>query len=151
MNKNLETIDNESINNDGLVINQQMKQDLLTSSKWGKFLAIIGFIMLGFMLLGAIGMFGIGSNLGRQVFPAKIMGTTYLIFIGLYFFPTYFLLQYSNKMKEAVTTINNMSMQEAFGFMAKLYRFVGVLTIIVLSLYFIFIIFFIGMIGSRGF
>jgi hypothetical protein len=151
MNKNLETIDGESINEGGLVINQQMKQDLLVSAKWGKFLAIVGFIMLGFMLLGAIGMFGMGSSMGRQVFPVTSMGILYLLIIGLYFFPTYYLLQYSNKIKEAVTSVNNMSMQEAFSFMAKLYRFIGVLTVVILSLYFIFFIFFIGVLGTRGF
>jgi len=155
MNENLETIDNEQLNNGSLVINQQMKQDLLTSAKWGKFLAIVGFVMLGFMVLGAIGVFGMGTNLnngfGRQAFPTASIGIAYLIMAALYFFPTYYLLQYSNKIKEAITSVNNMSMQDAFGYIAKLYRFAGILTIVVISLYFIGIIFFIGFLGVKGF
>ncbi len=153
MNENLETIDNESINNNGLVINNQMRQDLLTSAKWGKFLAIIGFIGLGFMIIGAFGMFAVGSNMPSNVpgFNPTLIALIYLAMAVLYFFPIYYLLQFSNKIKDAITTTNNMSMQEAFSFLARMYKYVGILTIVIIAIYFISISLLIGTIGSRGF
>jgi len=152
MNENLETIDNESINNNGLVINNQMREDLLTSAKWGKFLAIIGFIGLGFMVLGSLGMFSMGSNMAPGMpFSPSLFALIYLLMVVLNFFPIYYLLQFSVRIKDAVTTTNNTSMQEAFSFLARMYKFIGIITIVIISIYIISIFLFIGIIGSRGF
>ncbi|MGV6860224.1 MAG: DUF5362 family protein [Putridiphycobacter sp.] len=146
-----EILDSNSSQNE-LQLNSQMKNDLLTSAKWGKFLSIVGFIGLGLMLLGAISVFSVGSNVRSPFGPnPAIIGVTYLIFVILYFFPIYYLFQFSAKIKEAVSGNNSLSLQEGFNFLAKQYKFVGILTIVVLSIYVLAIIFTIAALGSRGF
>ena len=44
-------IDNELGNSSELIINQGIKLNLLETAKWGRLLSIVGFIMIGLMLI----------------------------------------------------------------------------------------------------
>ncbi len=154
MNENLETID--SVDNGNLTINNQMKQDLLVASNWGKFLSIVGFIGIGFMIIGALGMFAVSSNVPRSMsgFNPSIFAIIYLAMAILYFFPVYYLFKFSVNIKQAITTSNNTTMQEGFSFLAKQYKFMGIITIIIISLYIVMMIAmmsYASSIGPRGF
>jgi hypothetical protein len=148
-----EIIDDNSMDKTGLVVNEQMKKDLLTAAKWGKFLSIMGFISTGFMVLAALGMTAMTSNPAfRQVgMSPMVIVLMYLFIAGIYFTMSYLLFQFSNKTKMAVIETNTMSLQEGFKALANLYKFAGILTIITIALYFLFIIFLVGAAASNGF
>ena len=131
---------------ENLTLNNQSKGFLREIAKWASFLSILGFIGLGFMvLLGVFSkiLFANGGMLGTalpqdQSLPFDIsnfMMVIYLIFAAIYFFPVYYLFQFSRKMKIALQTKNDEELANAFEVLKSHYKFIGVFAIIILSLY----------------
>ena len=105
--------------------------------KWAKFLAIIGFVGCGLIVLAAIAM--IATSLLRfneymGIMPVFI-GFIYLLMALVYFFPSLFLFRFGHFMgkalenKDQILFLNSLKNQRSF------FRFVGVLTIIVIVFY----------------
>jgi hypothetical protein len=127
-----------------LTLTGASKSFLRETAKWAKFLAIIGFIGVGLMLLGSFFVGAIYSNIPQAAslpFDLGIFVTVlYLIIAILYFFPMYYLVQFSNKMKAALLTKNDDTLASAFELLKSHYKFIGVFTIIILSLYVLLIV-----------
>ena len=64
----------------------------------------------------------------------------------LYYFPISYLYQFSENTKKAIENNDNNTIRDAFEFLKSHYKFMGILTIILLSFYAIMI--FIGLIGA---
>jgi uncharacterized oligopeptide transporter (OPT) family protein len=64
-----------------------------------------------------------------------VITIVYLILAALYFFPVYYLYQFSTRMKTALSTKKDDTLADAFEVLKSHYKFIGVLTVIVLSLY----------------
>jgi hypothetical protein len=122
-----------------LTLNGKAKSFLRETAKWAKFLSIIGFISIGLMIIFAFFAGIIFNNIPQtQTIPfdfGLVMTITYIILAALYFFPVYYLYQFSAKMKAALLTKNDETLADAFEVLKSHYKFVGVLTIIILSLY----------------
>lgn len=124
-------------------LNDQANKFLLEIAKWATFLAIVGFVTIGFMIILS---FSIGTILSQV--PENNMGISpqffsffYLIFAGIYFIPVYYLFQFGSKTKKAL--INNDTDLLTFG-LKKLkshYKFLGIITIIMVGLNILFLIF----------
>lgn len=124
-------------------LNDQANKFLLEIAKWATFLAIVGFVTIGFMIILS---FSIGTILSQV--PENNMGVSpqffsffYLIFAGIYFIPVYYLFQFGSKTKKAL--INNDTDLLTFG-LKKLkshYKFLGIVTIIMVGLNILFLIF----------
>lgn len=128
-----------------LTLTSASKNFLKETAKWSLFLSVLGFIMIGLMLLLAffsitiIGIIaqkqpGVPANMGI------VMTIMYLVLAVIYFFPVYYLLQFSNKMKKAISTKNDETLAKAFEMLKSHYKFIGVFTIITMSLYLLLII-----------
>jgi len=52
----------------------------------------------------------------------------------------YYLLQFSNKMKKAISTKNDETLAKAFEMLKSHYKFIGVFTVITMSLYILLIV-----------
>lgn len=137
-------------NGENLVIDWRSKEFLKETAKWAKFLAILGFIGIGLMVLGSLVMLFAPSSLmsnGDFPFGGKIfMMLLYLAFAVLYYFPISYLYQFSENTKKAIENNDNNAIRDAFEFLKSHYKFIGILTIILLSFYAIII--FIGLIGA---
>ncbi len=137
-------------NGENLVIDWRSKEFLKETAKWTKFLAILGFVGIGLMVLGSLVMLFAPSSLmsnGDFPFGGKIfMMLLYLAFAVLYYFPISYLYQFSEKTKKAIENNDNNAIRDAFEFLKSHYKFMGILTIILLSFYAIII--FIGLIGA---
>lgn len=128
-----------------LTLTSASKQFLKETAKWAFFLSIIGFLLIFLMLVFAIfantifGMVamqpGIPDNIGM------IMTITYLVLAVIYFFPVYYLIQFANKMKKAIATKNDETLAASFEMLKSHYKFLGVFTIITISLYILLIVF----------
>ena len=120
------------------------------TAKWTKFLAILGFVGIGLMVLGSLVMLFAPSSLmsnGDFPFGGKIfMMLLYLAFAVLYYFPISYLYQFSENTKKAIENNDNNAIRDAFEFLKSHYKFMGILTIILLAFYAIII--FIGLIGA---
>ena len=137
-------------NGENLVIDWRSKEFLKETAKWTKFLAILGFVGIGLMVLGSLVMLFAPSSLmsnGDFPFGGKIfMMLLYLAFAVLYYFPISYLYQFSENTKKAIKNNDNNAIRDAFEFLKSHYKFMGILTIILLSFYAIMI--FIGLIGA---
>ena len=137
-------------NGENLIIDWRSKEFLKETAKWTKFLAILGFVGIGLMVLGSFVMLFAPSSLmsnGDFPFGGKIfMMLLYLAFAVLYYFPISYLYQFSENTKKAIENNDNNAIRDAFEFLKSHYKFMGILTIILLSFYAIII--FIGLIGA---
>ena len=137
-------------NGENLIIDWRSKEFLKETAKWTKFLSILGFVGIGLMVLGSLVMLFAPSSLmsnGDFPFGGKIfMMLLYLAFAVLYYFPVSYLYQFSENTKKAIENNDNNAIRDAFEFLKSHYKFMGILTIILLSFYAIMI--FIGLIGA---
>jgi len=137
-------------NGENLMIDWRSKEFLKETAKWTKFLAILGFVGIGLMVLGSLVMLFAPSSLmsnGDFPFGGKIfMMLLYLAFAVLYYFPISYLYQFSENTKKAIENNDNNAIRDAFEFLKSHSKFMGILTIILLSFYAIMI--FIGLIGA---
>ena len=131
-----------------LQIDHQSSAHLVSSAKWGKFLAIVGFVICGLIVIG--GLFA-----GTMMTSASVTGGTnvfggltgpfviaiYVLAAALYFFPCLFLFNYSTSMLGALEGNDQEKLIRAFSQLKACFRFVGILTVIVLSIYALALIF----------
>lgn len=118
---------------------------LAETRKWTMFLSIIGFILCGLMLVMGLVILLLGSTGLGMASPmymnANMMGFTAFQFIPLllgciiYFFPIYFLFQFSRYSKLALQNMDTSLLNRSLEFLKRFYRFMGIFTIVVLCLY----------------
>ncbi len=130
----METLDSNS--GGELKVTDTSVRMLLEAGKWAKFLSIVGFVMIGLLVVAALFMIVAGSSmplgLGRS---GAIVGVAYLLSAVLYFFPTYFLFQFAVKIKSGFGTNSQSEMDLALTNLKSMFKFVGILTIVVLAIY----------------
>ena len=129
----------------GLSIDPVIKSHLSETARWGKFLAIVGFIMCAIIIVAGVALastlgnvdrtYGndLGSSFGSTFGPVFIV--VYILIAILYFFPCLFLLRFPNKMKAALAADNQDDLTVSFQNLKVLFRYLGILTIIVLAFY----------------
>jgi hypothetical protein len=129
----------------GLSVDPTIKSHLAETARWGKFLSIVGFIccalivIVGIYFITAIGTVERTYGFGEGGPPLSSLGPTiavlYILIAVLYFFPCLFLLRFSNKMKTALAADNQADLTVAFQNLKVLFRYVGILTIIIFAIY----------------
>lgn len=123
-----------------LTLTSTSKSFLKETAKWTSFLSILGFILITLMLVLAAFSSTIFNMVAKMQpgIPESLglsLAITYLVLSIIYFFPVYYLLQFSRKMKKALATKNDETLASAFKMLKSHYKFIGVFTIITLSLY----------------
>ncbi|WP_420577528.1 DUF5362 family protein [Ekhidna sp.] len=126
-----------------LVLTESDKTNLLEAVKWGKFLAIIGLIMSGMVVLFGLIMIGGAGGAFDEVYPGigGGVGFIYILFSLLYIFPSLYLLRFSTQLKRGINSSDQESCSDAYNNLRRLFLFMGVLTIVVLALYALIILF----------
>ena len=116
-----------------LVLTSKAKGFLREISKWTFFFSILGFINIALFVLSP--MLDLAGQ--QQGIPnlGLILGVFYLVIAILMIFPVVYLFKFSRKMKEALTTKSDAILADAFENLKSHFKFIGVLTIIVISLY----------------
>lgn len=133
-----------------LQLNESAKGFLRETAKWAYFLSILGYVGIGFIVLVAIfagtifatlgtmmpgGMGGLGSAFGI------IMTVMYLLLAALYFFPVYYLNKFASNAKIALRDNDSKSLASSFEYLKSHYKFIGIMSLIVLSLYALILVF----------
>ncbi|MCC6725111.1 MAG: hypothetical protein IT258_11420 [Saprospiraceae bacterium] len=141
----------------GLYLTNEAREGLKMAANWSLFLAILGFLFVGLLLLGGIGMLLVGAVAGSGVseklpFPMWIFTLAYLGFAALYFFPVWYLYQFASRTKQALLRNDVQALTNACANIGKHYKFMGILTIVMIVLYFV--LFFamagMGMAAAKG-
>lgn len=119
---------------------------LSETAKWCKFLSIIGFIMVGLMVILAIFMGTAMQNLsgafpdsGNALYdPSLFSGMftfLYLLFALFYFFPTLYLYRFSTEMQTALRTSDQQALTTSFSNLKSVFKFWGIFMIVILGFY----------------
>lgn len=130
-----------------LVLSALSIEFLREATKWAKFLSILGFIGVAFMVIASFFMGAllsilpstVGENTAMPV-PPWIFSLIYLVFAVLYAFPIYYLYKFSVDTRKALDANNADFLAEGFRYLKSHYKFIGVMAIVMFVLYIIIII-----------
>ncbi|MCB0544682.1 MAG: hypothetical protein KDC61_10150 [Saprospiraceae bacterium] len=130
-----------------LQITSSVRSDWDEIAKWAMFFAVLLFIVLGLVVLMSL-FVAFAGNMG--IVMAIIM-------LGLYgtllFFPAWYYYKFSTQTRQALREENTPALDEGFWNLKRYYRFVGILYIVVISLYVLFLLIALatgGMAGMMG-
>jgi hypothetical protein len=127
-----------------LTITEDVRSFIYETSKWTKFLSIVGFVFTGFMVLVSLSVGAILSSMnslvGAQNNPYAAMGTGFLtvfllITAAIYFYPSFILFKFSTAAKQAVLYGDQENLSLAMGKMKSFFKFWGILLIVLLAFY----------------
>lgn len=133
----------DHINNGSLTITPPIKNFLLETSKWAKFLAILGFIGSGILILVALGMIFFMSSLASSIGNAGplealgggFLGVIYLAMAALYVMPSLYLWRFATKMKTALMDNDQGFLSYSFENLKSCYKFLGIMMAIIVGFY----------------
>ena len=113
-----------------------MVEHLRATKPWVRFISIIMFISVGLMFLGGLMMMLMSSSMGRSGFGfGPIVGIIYIIMGALYLAPAYFLHQYASSIGDFLQGGGDSAMETALGSQKSFWRFIGILTLVVICIY----------------
>jgi hypothetical protein len=126
-----------------LRLDEQAVFFLRETSRWAYFLSIVGFIAIGLMVL--LGLFlgtfleNFASSMPTTI-PLKFLSVVYLIIAAIYLIPVRYLYRFAVHIKYALRENNHENLNAGFANMKSLFRFMGIFTIAIISIYLIIII-----------
>lgn len=124
-----------------LTISKEAINSLTETAKWTKFLSILGFIFIGLIVVMAFFAGSMMSFLPTQQIDQMpnslgfLFTVIYLLMALLYFFPTKYLWNFSQKIKSALANQNEEELDAALSNQKSFYKFFGILIIVFLSIY----------------
>jgi hypothetical protein len=116
---------------------------LQKAAKWGKFLAILGFIMTSLLIVAGIMMSFVLNSVQNEMVPLnvpfspKILSFFYVAIAAISMVPVIFLNSFSNNAVKAVKFSDTEKMTIALKNLKNLFVFLGISTIVMLALYII--------------
>jgi len=134
--------------NNELQVTPPVQSYLTEAAKWGKFLAIVGFIFCGLTVLSSLFMpsYINSAQQYNSLSPAalstlKVSMTLLFLLSGvLLFFPCLYLFRFSVKMQQAMSGVSQENFEESTKNLKSMFKFYAILVIVTLSLYAILII-----------
>jgi large-conductance mechanosensitive channel len=132
-------------------LSESAKDFLKETAKWAYFLSILGFIGIGFIIFAALFAGTLFSSMSKMNPAMGAMGSSFGIVIAfvyfliavLYFFPVYYLNKFASNAKRAFKNNDSETLTTALEYLKSHYKYIGIMTLVVFSLYFLM---FIGMI-----
>jgi heme/copper-type cytochrome/quinol oxidase subunit 2 len=132
-----------------LTIDPVTKSHLTETARWAKFLAITGMVFLCLLIVFGIlgssffftrmqGMESTGANFTS--YASMIFGAYTIIIAVIWFFPLLFSLRFANQMKQALAGNDQEALNSSFQNLKKTIRYIGIVTIVGLSIYSIVIV-----------
>ena len=143
-------MDSQNTNLFELQIDASAQSYLRETAKWAKFLAIIGFICCGLLILGGIfaasifaTMGGMTSQLGSPMAAGMgaMLTVVYICIALVYFFPCLFTYRFGSQMQAALRSNDQQLLLSSLRNLKAVYKFIGILTIIMLSFYLLALVF----------
>jgi uncharacterized BrkB/YihY/UPF0761 family membrane protein len=132
------------LENRKIEIEQETLPHLNSIRKWAMFLAIIGFIFLGLIIIiGLIaGTFLTAFNSGEKGLgiPESLMFVPILLLAVILFFPVLFLFRFSKHTSHAIQTLDKLELHKAIKNLKFCFAYIGILIIIIFSLYIVVLI-----------
>jgi hypothetical protein len=124
-----------------LEVDGTARSHFLEMARWTRFLAIFCYILMALALVGGVlgsfilSKYADNNALGQSPLGPALAITIVVVIVGIYFYPTYSLLKYSTSIKEAVTTDNKELFNQAIRHLKNVFKYFGILMIIVIAIY----------------
>ena len=140
MEHSYDVLDNVSGSGTDFSLSPQAITFLTETRKWVNFLAILGFIAIGLMVLSGL-FFGtiMGAMMGQTGMSglggSAFFGVFYIIISLIYFFPVMYLYKFGTKLKTALANRDSKSLEQSFENLKSHYKFMGIVAIIGLAFY----------------
>ena len=150
----------------GIQLSAQDLEHLGKAARWAKTIAILGFVMLGFMIL-----FGVmyGAFLSRvmgmaartnpdmpqmTMFPTALLSVFMVLMMAIcaaiYFFPLLYLYRFATHTLQALEHMELAKLTEALRYLRNHFGYVAVLMIIGVAFYGLFLLIMLGMMAFIG-
>lgn len=123
---------------DNLQLDSASVEFLRETAKWAKFLAIVGFVMIGLMVILSFFMGSFLSSMpGADLspIPSAFYTVMYLIIAAIYVMPVLYLYRFATNMQAALKSQDQQSLQISLSNLKSHYKFIGILMLIVIGLY----------------
>ena len=130
-----------------LSIDPLTKSHLNETAKWARFLAIVGMVLLGLMIIFGI-FFSTMMAASSNPFEEPVEGGSglmsgfgvgiailYIILAVIWFFPLLFLLRFANGIRASLHGNDQNALNVSFQNLKSCFRYVGIITIIILAMY----------------
>jgi len=113
-----------------LQFSDAVRRDLLESAKWALFFAVLLFIVLGILTIISLMAAVAGGVMG-------ILGGLFVlgIYTLFFFFPAWYYYKFSTLARQALGFEDNEALAEAFVYLKRFYRFIGIFIIVFIGLY----------------
>jgi hypothetical protein len=122
----------------GGVVTAKTVEMLRQTQPWVRFLSVLGFIGTALMILA--GLFGLlGAAMGGSA-ELGVMMVAYLLVGLLYFIPTMYLSRYATAINRFRQGLHVAEMETALEAQKSFWKFVGIVTLVILALYVVLIL-----------
>jgi hypothetical protein len=114
-------------------ITEPMLLSLRQTKPWARLLSIIGFISIGFMVIGGmismVAFFKVDPNKAPTL-PMVLIGSICNLLFGLlYFFPSFYLFKFASSIGRLLDGGGAKEMEQTLSNQKSFWKFVGILTI----------------------
>ncbi len=132
--------DNSFIEKGKITITEGVSEMFLSMAKWMKFMAIVGFVLIGIMFVAGIGMMLFGSSFsfnGGEGSAAVgiVTGLIYLVITVIYFYPVLYLYKAATGIKKGFSESDQEAFEDGIYHHRRHYKLIGLYTLVLLSLY----------------
>lgn len=158
----MEILDNQFAQDsgkDGLQVTRNMKINLLSTSKWVMFLAILGFIVTGLTLLAASVMMPMLNMIltmsGQSALASQLeaAGALFMVFmllmVAVMFFVHFFHLRFAAGLQRSMQYDSQVAFESSWRNLRNFFRINGIITIVMLVIYAVVLIFIGSMAASQ--
>jgi heme/copper-type cytochrome/quinol oxidase subunit 2 len=123
----------------------EILDSLNSTRKWTTFLAVLGFIFLGLIIVA-----GLATSLFLTTFntteanlgiPESLMILIFIVIGAIYFFPVFFLFRFSRNMRDAIQNLDQQKLQKGFRNLRLYFTYIGIMVIVVLTIYVVALLF----------
>ncbi len=117
-------------------ITPRMRDFLSEAARWSRFIAIVGFVMMGLaFLINLISLIFLGGAVGIGGGLGIIMPIVSMIFLGIFLIPLFYLFNFGKHMREALQSENDTVLLSSFENLKSYFKFTGIFTLVIIVLY----------------
>ncbi|MNU94577.1 hypothetical protein D3C71_845630 [compost metagenome] len=134
-----DTLDqNIELESDKLKISNSIKENLIATAKWPRFLAIMGFIFVG--ISGIASLFLLVTSMLSGYGPLVLVSLIYVVLTIVMLFPALYLIRFAVATEKGLGSNKQGEFDYAIENLKSLFKFMGIYTIVTIALYIIYVI-----------